>query len=88
MKFLHVMHANEDVAWHDNGALPPCAEKEAPSQGAADALTSEVLSNETLTSAFRRQTIRSLSHGANGDGKKLLYAVMMPLWAKLLRRRR
>lgn len=73
--------------------------KEAPSQRAADALTSEVLSNETLASALRRQTIRSLSHGANGDGEKkkkeekkkgalLLYAVMMPLWSKLLRRRR
>lgn len=52
-EFLHVMHANEDMAWHDNGVLP-CTRENTPSplEGAADALTSDLLSNLTLTSAF------------------------------------
>lgn len=46
-EFLHVMHANEDMAWHDN--VFPCARENSPSplEGAADALTSDLLSNLT-----------------------------------------
>lgn len=66
--FLHVMHANEDMAWYDNGALPHAEENTpSPLEGAVDALTSDLLSNLTLTSAACRQTIRSLSHSANGN---------------------
>lgn len=52
-EFLHVMHANEDVAWHDNGVLPHARENTpSPLEGAADSLTSDVLSNLTLTSVL------------------------------------
>lgn len=52
-EFLHVMHANEDMAWHDNGVLPHAGENTlSPLEGAADALTSDLLSNMTLTSVF------------------------------------
>lgn len=82
-EFLHVMHANEDMAWHDNGVLPHAGEK-IPLEGAADTLTSDLLSNLTLTSV-RRQTIRSLSHSTNGNETgAVMYAVMTPLWVKLL----
>lgn len=53
-EFLHVMHANEDMAWH--GMTMECfpVEENTPSplEVAADALTSDLLSNLTLTSVF------------------------------------
>ena len=37
-EFLHVMHANGDVVWHDNGVLPHAGENTpSPLEGAADA---------------------------------------------------
>lgn len=52
-EFLHVMHANEDMAWHDNGELPHTGDNTPyPLDEAADASTSDLLSNLTLTSVF------------------------------------
>lgn len=48
-EFLHVMHANEDMAWHDNKVLPHARENTALLEGAAGALTSDLLSNLKLT---------------------------------------
>ncbi len=52
-EFLHVMHANEDMARHDNGVLPHAGDNTPyPLDETADALTSDLLSNLTLTSVF------------------------------------
>lgn len=44
-EFLHVMHANEDMAWHDNSVSH--AGERTPLEGASD-----LLSNLTLTPMF------------------------------------
>lgn len=52
-EFLHVMHANEDMAWHDNRVLLHSGENTpSPLEGADDAQMLNLLSNLTLTSAF------------------------------------